>query len=137
MQKSAAQTIKVAGADTEYLTLLKSYTSVTEGDVGSLHLPTELFQQFMEECCIAFHVHAMSIFFEDHICDRLVPCMLDSPKAKEILANLCHPKFLTTMTRTYTRMELYKLCFRVSQQNAPQSAAEHPQSRKLQKLRHC
>ena len=36
---------KVAAADAEYLALLKSYTAFTEGEVGNIHLPTELFQE--------------------------------------------------------------------------------------------
>ena len=120
----------------ECLTAFKSYTGRSTEDVGSLRLPSDLFAEFIRSCYVTFHVHALSILFEERICQRLVSCMLDSLSARYLLGRLCHPKVLETMTGTYVRMELHALSRMEMDRNACRSPGVKKR-RKLLKLQHC
>ena len=122
----------------ETLAALKSHTSLTCFDVGSLELPTQTFLSFVTQCYVMFSVRARSLVLESNITKSLVGCMLASKQAKVLRTELtertelCHPALLATMAATYTRLMMHSLCQRLARECARRGQA--CKSRKLNKL---
>ena len=129
-----AKDSNVAVMASETLAALKSHTSLTSMDVGSLKLPTPEFLAFVTECYAVFHQHVHSMTMESGICRRLVCRMLASKGAKALSRELCHPRLLFTIASTYTRLMLHPLCERLTWERPVAGPAR--KSRKLQKLKH-
>ena len=123
----------VATLASETLAALKSHTSLTCFDVGSLELPTPTFLSFVTQCYVTFSVRARSLVLESNISKSLVGCMLASKQAEVLRAELCHPALLATMAATYTRLMMHSLCQRLARECATRGQAR--KSRKLNKLR--
>lgn len=124
----------VASMASETLAALKSHTSLTSLDVGSLKLPTPAYAAFVTECYAAFNELAPSMILDSGLCEKLVKGMLGSKQAEVLQSVLCHPSVLVTIAATYTRLMLHSLCGRMTRERAVRAPSR--QSKKLQKLQH-
>ena len=127
-----AKTSNIAVMASETLAALKSHTSLTSMDVGSLKLPTPSYLAFATECYVLFNRHARSMMMGTGICRALVSSVLMSEPAKELKLHLCHPHLLATIASTYMRLMLHPLCERVTSERA--GCGQGRKSRKLLKL---
>ena len=124
--------------DSEIFTALKSYTSISTTDVGSLLRPTEDCDAFIIACHQQFRAQAEHFFQEAQICKRLVSCALETKEARQLAQEMCHPAVLGIMAATYMRMELHRMCKNLVKRKTtktiprPKAAA----TKKLAKLQH-
>ena len=97
--------------DSEIFTALKSYTSISTTDAGSLLRPTAHCDAFIIACHQQFRAQAEHFFQEAQICKRLVSCALETKYARQLAQEMCHPAvFSTIAAATYMRMELHRMC---------------------------
>ena len=123
----------VATMASETLTALKSHTSLTCLDVGSLNLPTPAFMEFVKLCYVTFSVRARSLVLSSGIAKSLVEVILASRQAAALRADMCHPVLLRTMAATYTRLMLHSLAQRLTREGVTRGQGR--KSRKLAKVR--
>ena len=123
----------IAELASETLAALKSHTSITDMDVGSLKLPTPAFTAFVTECYVVFNQHARGMTLETGICRKLVSRALASEQAAVLEQQLCHPRVLSAIASKYMRLMLHKLCERLTSERSANTPGR--KVRKLLKLK--
>ncbi|KAF0314690.1 Transposable element P transposase [Amphibalanus amphitrite] len=108
-RKVLSKESNVAAIASETLAALKSHTSITSMDVGSLHLPTPDFLSFVMRCYVVFNQNASSLLLRHGICRALVALVMQSESAKALKDRLCHPGVLAKIASTYMRLMLHPL----------------------------
>ena len=122
----------VAELSSEALAALKSHTSITDMDVGSLKLPTAECVAFVRVCYVTFQQCARGIVMGSTICRRLVSHVLKCGEAAALRRRLCHPRLLACMASRYMRLMLHPLCERLTLEGALKGPAR--KNKKLAKV---
>ena len=84
----------VAVIASETLAALKSHIGLTSMDVGSLHLPTPDFFEFVMRWYAIFNQNASSLLLRHDICRTLVALVFQSDQSNALQERLCHPGVL-------------------------------------------
>lgn len=101
---------KTATCDRDTFTELKSFTGEVDGDVGSLHVVSDMFYDFV---CRAYTIGqslAPSMLTGTGIVRRLSTCLESSDEHNALLRVLCPGNVLGKMGEIFMRMQVHKLC---------------------------
>ena len=125
----------MALTDEEAFTALKSYTAVSEDDVGSLLRPTKRCSAFVKACYAVFTCHAEAMTMQSGICQRLVSCAMARREGRRLTSKMCHPAALRRMAATFMRMSLHRMCAELVSKKAKISGRTRTNAtKKLKKL---
>ena len=79
----------VVASQRDILTGLKSYTGVSDAEVGSLLLTTEDFYAVVQRCYVTTQVQAQTMIHETGVARRLVLCVCSSREATRLQSQMC------------------------------------------------
>lgn len=117
------------------LIALKSYTGVGDDDVGSLMVPSEKLFQLVVTAAKVVEAKAPGLLCGDGIISTLLTLVMSSPQYAHVEVLLCPQNNLIFMIKLFMRMQIYKICEKVTQQaRSKTNKGAGRASRKLLKL---
>ena len=90
--------------------LYKSYTGISEADVGTLKNPTEAFHETVVLTYRLAQGMAPSLMCRSGIAHQIMSSVMSTEKVKALVASLCHQNCLSQMLSQFVRMQLHAMC---------------------------
>ena len=110
---------------------LKSFTGLTEVDVGGLIKPTQTFYDVVER---AYRVAQTIMLLQRGVMARIEPHVVASHEVTYLKDRLCKNSSLLFMLRLFVRLQLHVMCKEVGSRSTGRAGAKAPMCRKLFKL---